>query len=137
MEGIRFGTDDNKAYEFADYEMTETALGGVYTIIDTAASDIYISALYYKAFITQLMEEAGVEDYEIKDGEVFTQCDPGFPELQFIFNGYDFPLLPEDYVQDISTGASGTNCRLRLVSINAPFNIVGTTLLLDYYVGFS
>ena len=82
------------------------------------------------------MKEAGVEDYEIKDGEVFTRCDAEFPELQFIFNGYDLPLLTEDYVQDISSDGSETNCRLRIVSLNAPFNIVGTPLLMDYYVGF-
>ena len=82
------------------------------------------------------MKEAGIEDYDIKDGQVFSRCDVEFPELQFIFSGYDIPLREEDYVQDISADGSRSNCRLRLVSLNAPFHIVGTPLFMDYYVGW-
>ncbi len=43
-------------------------------------------------------------------------------------------MLPDDYVVDVSPAGDGSVCKLRIKSLNAPFNIVGMPIYLGYYV---
>ena len=135
MEGIRFGTSSSKSWKFAADDQADLIDGEVYTIFDTASSDMHISALWFDDLVYQIMNEVGIDDYEVTEGEVFSRCDVDFPDLNFIMGGYDLTVNADDYVQDITTDGSRTNCRLRLVSLNAPFHIAGGPLYNSYAVG--
>ena len=75
--------------------------GGVYTIFDTAAADVYISILWYESLIEKLFEIVGTP-YEIRDGATYASCTANYPNLYFMLDGHWLQIPPVDYLVDIS-----------------------------------
>ena len=144
MSGIRYGSESADAYSFTRdvEELAEIVVDangniGIYTIFDSSASDIYISALWYDDFVRRLMSYAGKSQnqYEIKDGVLYADCDGGedddsYPDLYFLVGGYDLMVSREDYLTETGAG----KCSLAFKNLAAPFNILGSIVYLDYYV---
>ena len=96
MGGVRFGTKGENAYTFSMMEEGAELNGGIYTIFDTGASDIYLSLLWYEDFVAQLYAATGTE-YEIKDGVTTGAC-TNFPDLYFLVDNYWWQVKDIDYV---------------------------------------
>ena len=58
---------------------------GIYTIFDTGASDIYLSALWFESFAKVLYAEAGIP-FEIRDGKALSECADTFKDIYFSFD---------------------------------------------------
>ena len=106
---------------------------GVYSIFDTAASEIYISILWYESLVEKLFEKA-TTTYETKNGATYASCTANYPNLYFMLDGYWLQIPPVDYLVDISEAQDGQVCRIRIRPIDAPFNIMGMPAYLGYYV---
>lgn len=51
MEGVRFGEKKENAWTFSKMEEGAERNGGIYTIFDTGASNIYLSVLWFESFV--------------------------------------------------------------------------------------
>ena len=61
-------------------------IGGLYSIFDTGASDIFMSILWYESFVEQFYAAAGIE-YEINEGSASATCEADYPDLYFLLRG--------------------------------------------------
>ena len=59
---------------------------GVYTILDTGASDIMMSILWFDSFIKEFYDsiEKSYGFYEVVDGAAYATCDADYPNLYFL-----------------------------------------------------
>ena len=65
---------------------------GVYTILDTGASDIMMSILWFDSFIKEFYDvidtRSGIDTrypfYEVVDGAAYATCDADYPNLYFL-----------------------------------------------------
>lgn len=103
--------------------------GGIYTIFDTAASDIFLSILWYESFVEQLYSSMGI-DFAIEDGVAKAVCDTNYPDLYFMLNGYWMQVKAADYIREESSKV----CSLKIKGIDAPFNIMGMPAYIGYYI---
>ena len=69
--------------------------------------------------------------------DVLTDCALPFPDLKIILNSIELEVSPKDYVIDVSPAQDRSECELAIRKHDAPFNVVGTPLLEDYYVTHS
>lgn len=100
-QGIRIGERSENAFT---YEMEDQAVwinGGVYTIFDTAASEIYLSILWYESFVDALFSKMGIE-YETKKGATYARCNANYPNIYFMLDGQWLQIPPVDYILDVS-----------------------------------
>lgn len=132
-QGIRFGERSSDAYTFAQEDQAVWMNGGVYTIFDTAASEIYISILWYESLVEKLFEKA-TTPYETTGGATYGSCTANYPNLYFMLDGHWLQIPPIDYLVDISEAQDGVRCRIRIRPIDAPFNIMGMPAYLGFYV---
>ena len=126
---MRFGKSDSNAWTFHDMALGSEINGGLYTIWDTAASDIYLSVLWYESYVEKLFGSMGV-DYSIEDGVTKASCGANYPDIYFLHNGYWQQIKPVDYVRE----EAGDVCSLRIKPIDAPFNIMGMPAYIGYYI---
>ena len=106
---------------------------GIYTIFDTAASEIYLSILWYESFVEKLFSKMGIA-YEITGGATYARCNANYPNLYFMLDGHWLQIPPADYLLDVSEKEDGSRCRIRVRPIDAPFNIMGMPAFLGFYV---
>ena len=104
--------------------------GGIYTIFDTGASDIYLSILWFESFAEQLYAATGVE-YEINEGQASATCSTEYPDIYFLVNGYWLQVRPDNYIEENSDGKT---CSLKIKPIDAGFNVLGLPAYIGYYV---
>ena len=79
---------------------------------------------------------AAFQKYE--DGILYASCDAKWPNIYFMIDNYWLQLEPSDYVIDDSLALDGSSlCRLKLRSVNLPFNILGMPIFMGYYVTHS
>ena len=76
--------------------------GGLYTIFDTGATDIFVSQNYYQSMVTKIFEKVGGKDYRMENGKLYSKCYNNFPNIFFAIKGRWIELSSEDYVSDIS-----------------------------------
>ena len=69
--------------------------------------------------------------------EILSDCTLSFPDIRFIVGGSVVQIKKEDYVKDVSKAQDRSECGLALRRHDAPFNIIGTPMFLDYYVTHS
>ena len=100
-QGIRFGESFSDSYTYTQDDQVVWMRDGVYSIFDTAASEIYISILWYESLIEKLFEKA-TTTYETKNGATYASCTANYPNLYFMLDGYWLQIPPEDYLVDIS-----------------------------------
>ena len=107
----------------------------MYSILDTGASAIYISSLWFDSFMDVLEEVAGtrLEPYE---GRTYARCVNSFPPIFFQMGGHWVELAVKDYVIDVSRQQDGSICLIQVMRTNAPFNIYGMPLFVDYTTVF-
>lgn len=76
----------------------------------------------------------------MRDGQLFTTCDTqAFPDIVFRVGGVDvmarsIDLINEDHIDDMDW--DDNVCGTHLRRINAPFNVLGLPVLVDYKVVF-
>lgn len=129
--GVRFGEDDTKAFSYERVEDTGAWVDdGIYTILDTGASDMYMSILWFDSFVREFYAAVGIP-FEVVEGAAYAACAANYPNLYFQVNQAWIQVPSEDYLVEDD---AGTQCRLRVVPIDAPFNIFGMPAFLDYYV---
>ena len=58
----------------------------IYSIIDSGASTIMISTLYYENFIKRIMDRVSGVEWSYQEGYVYTPCDADYPNLYFMFD---------------------------------------------------
>ena len=102
---------------------------GVYTILDTASSDILISSLWFDSFAEKLFGHVG-KDFEYNDGRVYSSCAVSYPNIYFMINGFWLQIQPEDYVVKLTD----ILCTFKIRPFDAPFNILGMPAFMGYYV---
>lgn len=136
-EGIRIGENESSLFGYPKEEQTVTVNSDndVYTILDTGASDIYISSLFYKSFVDKLFKSV-VADYRVEGGTLLSTCQRSYPNIYFMLQGLLIQIPPEDYMVDDSEDQNGQVCRFKFRPIDAPFNILGMPAFLGYYVTF-
>ena len=131
MEGVRFGERNENAWTFERMEEGAERNGGIYTIFDTGASDIYLSVLWFEAFVEQLYAATGIT-YEINGGTASSACEANFPDLYFLLDKYWMQVRPVDYLRE--DGSSSNICELKIKPIEAGFNILGMPAHIGYYI---
>lgn len=115
--------------------MTVNSDNDVYTILDTGASDIFISTLFFDSFVDELFKSV-VANYRVKNGTVLATCQRSYPNIYFLLQGLLVQIPAEDYMVDDSEAQDGQVCRFKFRPIDAPFNILGMPAFLGYYVTF-
>ena len=138
-QGVRFGeNDENDAYTYSRADEQEQVVwlrDGVYTIFDTAAPDIYISILWYEAFLDKLFRKANISAYETRNGTTYASCiATGYPNVYFMLDSHWMQIAPAEYLVDTSAAQDGKECRLKFRPIDAPFNVMGMPAYLNFYV---
>ena len=135
--GVRFGKEASNSFVFPydDYYNTGGVKKGVYTILDTGASAIYISSLWFDSFMDVLEEVAGTR-LEPHEGRTYARCVNSFPPLYFQMSGHWIELAVKDYVIDVSRLQDGSICLIQVMRTDAPFNIYGMPLFVDYTTAF-
>ena len=103
----------------------------MYTIVDTGSTAILISALYFESLLEEIFSYAGISDWQLEDGYVYTRCEDHMPSLFFQMDGAWIEARPEDYVYD--RYGDGSECMLFLAPSNSPMNIFGMPIFVDYY----
>ena len=145
-DGVRIGEDDSLAFGFqqmpADVEGADPGLMasandkmGIYSILDTASTDILIPGLYYFNFVTKLMAAVfgpNSDLFTMRDSTVYTPCQANYPNVYLSVNGYWTQILADDYVEEVNAGAN--ECRLRFSQIDSNFMVLGMPWYLGYYV---
>lgn len=87
-----------------------------------------------------LMFENSVHVYKIVDGKTYVSCTDRstLPNIYFSFRGQFIRVDIDDFLVDqsevVDNVTAGTLCLLKIGRIDAPFNIIGTAGLIDYYV---
>jgi len=136
MRAIRIGDNDANAAVFGPSEQAVLdEKNELYTILDTGASYIYISALYFEDFINMFFDVHGVDSdkYEATNSTVTSECTGtgDYKSIYFLMGGQWLEVRPEDYV---NFDKNANLCKFLFKGIDAPFNIVGLPLYIDYYV---
>lgn len=136
---MRFGEDDAKKWDFDIVDGSVLSNDGmnatsIYSVFDTSSQDAFITSAFWDTFLAQLFLEMGQETYDFVDGYVMASCKFNYPDLYFDVDGHFLQMSAKDYVEDVSKDASQDLCKLHVRPIDAPFNIYGTALYLDYYV---
>lgn len=134
---MRFGTDKKNSFYYPREDFYETGGvdEGVYTILDTGASALYISSLYFDSFMSELQAIAGTE-LQPYEGRTYARCVPSFPDLYFQVNGKWLQVAVKDYVIDVSRNSDGSICLIQVMQTSTPFNILGMPLFIDYQAVF-
>lgn len=131
--GVRFGSDAAKKFDFGIVDgsvLSSIPIEGLYTVFDSASSDAFISTAFWDSFLAKFSAEAGLKSTEFKDGYVMASCKLTYPDLYFDVDGYYLQLSAKDYVEEVDADL----CKLHVRPIDAPFNVLGTQLFLEYYV---
>ena len=102
-QGIRIGEDDAFAFTYSKHEYGQFEGGrDLYTVFDTGSPDIYLSILWFEAFVEQLYGYAGIE-YTFSQGYSFSTCEGNFPNLYFMFDTRWLQVPKEDYLAELPT----------------------------------
>ena len=131
---VRFGTERVDAYAFPQDPDYAIGADGVYTILDTGATAIYLSKLYFSSFMEKL-EKKALTKLEPYKGRTYARCVP-FPSLFFLVDGQWLEVVERDYVLDVSRAEDGSICLIQILPTNAPFHVFGMPLFVDYTVEF-
>lgn len=126
--GIRIGEKKEDAWAYPEEGDSTWMNNGVYTILDTGASDIFLSVLWFDSFIQQFYSRVGIE-FEVREGTAWATCSAEYPSVYFLLNGYWLEVPSDDYLVE-----DGNECRLRIRPIDAGFNILGMPAYIGYYV---
>ena len=82
-------TDPANTYaweNYGDYAATVVD-NSIYSIIDSGATTIMISTLYYESFIKRIMDRVPGVEWSYQEGYVYTPCfEADYPNLYFMFN---------------------------------------------------
>lgn len=99
---VRFGSSESNAFAFPiDEKYAIDGHDGVYTILDTGASAIYISNLWFDSFMHHLSRVADSK-FEAYKGRTYARCSPNFPSIFILVDGVYLEVSPLDYVIDTS-----------------------------------
>ena len=81
-------TNTENTYAWENYgEYAATVIdNSIYSIIDSGASTIMISTLYYENFIKRIMDRVSGVEWSYQEGYVYTPCDADYPNLYFMFD---------------------------------------------------
>ena len=101
-----------------------------YTILDTGATALMISNLYFEAFVTQIFDRLPGVAFEFKNNRIFTECSADFPPLFFMFDEHWLEVDAKDYVYEVD--GDGT-CLLFILPTDLPMNVLGMPIFVDYY----
>ena len=107
---VRFGKNAVDAFTFP--QEPDFAIGeeGVYTILDTGASSIYLSKLYFTSFMEKLEKKTKTK-FEQRQGRFYARClNVIFPSLFFLVDGQWLEVAEKDYVLDVSKAGDGSIC---------------------------
>lgn len=129
MRGIKIGDKFEGGFEANDQAVLDKD-GGLYTILDTTGQHIMISDLYFNDFLKQFFaaHKVALEDWKAEDGVVSSKC-TSFKDLSFLMGDVWIHVPAESYYKK-----TGTTCKFIFKGIDAPFNIMGQALYMDYYV---
>lgn len=87
MESIQIGEDTKKTYGFSnEAKQGEYVSGGVYTILDFASKDIFISKLWFESFVSKLASVANAKT-TYKSGLLTASCNKSWPDLYLAIDG--------------------------------------------------
>lgn len=87
--------------------------------------------MWYPSFLEKFFAKAGVEKYDIDEkGRPVATCSGKYKDVYILTEGLWLQVAKADYTVELSNG----NCGFRFVSIDAPFNIIGMPVFIDYYV---
>ena len=131
-EAVRFGENPKNAFNWNVTEQVEMIDTGVYTLFDTGASDIMISDLWWDDFLAKFQETTKTE-IEVVDGIPTVSCATRV-DLYFLMQGQWLQVRGDDLIREVKVTNSTKACQLKLRSIDAPFNIMGLPIFMDYYV---
>ena len=139
MDAIRIGDNDANAAKFnSTGQGVFDANNGLYTIFDSASPEIYISALFFEDFINMFFEVHKVEKekFEATNKTVTATCtgNEDWKSVYFLVGGQWLEARADDYMKFVK--GSG-RCDFHFRGIDAPFNILGHALYMDYYVTHS
>ena len=136
LKAIRVGEKDSNAASFGPhYQAVFDKDDGLYTILDTGASEIYISALYFEDFIDHFFEvhNVGKADFESTNATTTANCKETskWQSIYFLLGDQWIEMRADDYV---IYDERLRLCQFKFIGIDAPFNIIGLPLYIDYYV---
>ena len=131
MGAIRIGEDDEFAATFSyDDQALLDEKNQLYTILDTSASDIYISDLYFSSFLDNFFAAHGIKNKNCYSRRIVSECPKtDFKSIYFLMGEHWIEVLPEHYVDKVDG-----ECVYKFRGVWAPFNILGMPAFLDYYV---
>jgi len=109
-------------------------MSGLYTIFDTSSPDIGISKVYFDNFVEELMATQPSLSYQFADGYLMSQCTDNWPSIFFNMEGKYLEVAAKDYVKDVSAAQDKSLCKVFIRPLDAPFNIMGLPIYMDYYV---
>ena len=92
MRAIKIGGNDANAAVFGPSDQAVLdSKNELYTILDTGASEIYISALYFESFINEFFSVHGIDkgDFEATNSTVTAKCTgpDDFKSVSFLMGG--------------------------------------------------
>lgn len=127
------GTGARDSFMFQDTSEYSTEVNNsLYSILDTGATSIMISSLYYESFIHELFDRTpGSIEWEFRDGLVYTECQRDYPMLYFLFDNNWIEVSPDSYVTPVASDSS--TCIFFLMPASLPMNIIGMPAFIDYY----
>jgi len=134
---VRFGKSNSHAFKFPReaYYANGTPSSGVYTILDTGVSSLYISRLWFDSFIEELAKVAK-STFQSHNGRLYTLCSNEFPSIYFLIDGIYLEVAKKDYVVDVSQQQDGSICLVQIAATDSPFLILGMPLFVDYTTVF-
>jgi len=110
-----------------------TASGEVYTIFDTASSELLISDLWFASVVDAYMTAQGLS-YQTVNGTVYYTCQAAaLAPLDYGVGGYWLQMDGADLSGEVEF-ANYTGCFLKIKGIDAPFNILPAQAYTGYYV---
>ena len=132
-QGVAIGSDSAQTlYAWENQSGQDTIVdNSVYSIIDTGASAIMISALYYESLIEEIMTWVPNVEVTYADGYVQVPCEAYYPNIYFMFDLKWIEVSARDYVKQV--GDDVAQCAFHIRPTDLPMNILGMPLLMDYY----
>jgi hypothetical protein len=110
-----------------------TASGEVYTIFDTASTELLISDLWFESVVDAYMTAQGLS-YQTVNGTVYYTCQATeLAPLDYGVGGYWLQMDGADLSGEVEF-ANYTGCFLKIKGIDAPFNVLPSQAYTGYYI---